>query len=79
MGTRGSKPLSLRAGVRSKKFVKKSYYLDEPYAKAIVVLSILTGRPHSNLVNEAIGDLIKKYQPMTNIKLLKLESMLRKD
>jgi hypothetical protein len=72
MGTRGSKPLSLRAGLRSKKFVKKSYYLDEHYAKAIVFLSILTGRSHSHLVNEAVGELINKYQPMTDIKLLKL-------
>jgi hypothetical protein len=71
MGTQGRRPLSLRAGLRSKKYVKKTYYLDEHYAKAIVVLSILTGRPHSLLVNESIGDLIKKYQLMTDIKLLR--------
>jgi hypothetical protein len=57
--------------LRSKKFVNKSYYLHEGYAKAIVVLSISTGRPHSILVNESIGDLIKKYQLMTDIKLLR--------
>jgi hypothetical protein len=75
MATRGRKPLSLRNDDKSSKFIKRNYYLDERYAKALTVLSALTGKELSLLVNEAIGELIKKYQPKTEIDLLDLKSI----
>jgi len=79
MATRGRKPLSLRNGDKASKLIKRNYYLDERYAKALTVLSALTGKELSRLVNEALGDLIKKYQPKTEINLLNLESIQRQD
>jgi hypothetical protein len=79
MATRGRKPLSLRNDDKSSKLIKRNYYLDERYAKALTVLSALTGKELSLLVNEAIGELIKKYQPKTEINLLNLESIQRQD
>ena len=77
MATRGRKPLRLRNDGKSSKLIKRNYYLDERYAKALTVLSALTGKELSLLVNEAIGELIKKYQPMTEINLLDLKSIQR--
>ncbi|MGD0211149.1 MAG: ribbon-helix-helix domain-containing protein [Desulfomonilia bacterium] len=54
-------------------------YIEERYAKALTVLSALTGKELSLLVNEAIGGLIKKYQPMTDIDLLKLKAIKKED
>ncbi len=75
MATRGRKPISLRSDGKASKLIKKNYYLDERYTKALTVLSALTGKELSLLVNEAIGLLIKKYQPKTEIKLLDLKSI----
>lgn len=79
MGTRGRKPLGLRKGGQETSLIKRNYYIEERYAKALTVLSALTGKELSLLVNEAIGDLILKYQPMTDIDLLKLKSIKKKD
>ena len=75
MATRGRKPLSLRSDGKASKLIKRNYYLDERYAKALTVLSAITGKELSLLVNEALGLLIKKYQPKTEINLLNLESI----
>jgi hypothetical protein len=79
MATRGRPPLSLRNGDKSSKLIKRNYYIEESHAKALTVLSALTGKELSLLVNEAIGELIKKYQPKTEINLLDLKSIQRKD
>ena len=78
MATRGRKPLSLRDD-KTSKLIKRNYYLDERYTKALSVLSAITGKDLSLLVNEALGLLIKKYQPMTEINLLNLGSIKRQD
>jgi hypothetical protein len=78
MGTRGRKPLDLRNSDRNATLIKRNYYIEERYAKALTVLSALTGKELSLLVNEAIGDLIMKYQPMTDIDLLRMKTMKKK-
>jgi hypothetical protein len=76
MGERGRKPLKLRTD--SSKLVKRNYYIEERYAKALTVLSALTGKELSLMVNEALADLISKYQPMTDIDLLTLKAIQKK-
>lgn len=78
MGTRGRKPLGLRNNGQETSLIKRNYYIEERYAKALTVLSALTGKELSLLVNEAIGDLIVKYQPMTDIDLLRLKTIKKK-
>jgi hypothetical protein len=75
METRGRKPLQLKSDDKQGKFIKRNYYVDERYTKALTILSALTGKELSLLVNEAIGDLIKKYQPKTDIDLLRLRNI----
>lgn len=79
MGTRGRKPLDLRLSDKDAKLIKRNYYIEERYAKALTVLSALTGKELSLLVNEAISGLIKKYQPQTDIDLMKLKSIHKED
>ena len=79
MGVRGRKPLALRSGDKKAVLIKRNYYLDERYTKALTVLSALTGKELSLLVNEAIGDLINKYQPLTDIDLLRLKVIKKED
>ena len=76
MGTRGRKPLDLRNGGKNGKLIKRNYYIDERYAKALTILSALTGKELSLLVNEALVDMINKYQPKTDIDLLRLKTIL---
>jgi hypothetical protein len=78
MGERGRKPLKLRTDNINSILVKRNYYIEERYAKALTVLSALTGKELSLLVNEALGDLINKYQPMTDIDLLTLKAIQKK-
>ena len=78
MATRGRKPLDLRNNDNSK-LIKRNYYIEERYAKALTVLSALTGKELSLLVNEAIGELINKYQPKTDINLLNLRAINKQD
>ncbi|HOJ13621.1 MAG TPA: ribbon-helix-helix domain-containing protein [Deltaproteobacteria bacterium] len=75
MAQRGRKPLELRTRDKDVKLIKRNYYIDERYAKALSVISALTGKELSLLVNEAIGGLIKKYQPQTDIDLMKLKTI----
>ena len=76
MAKRGRKPINyLINGDHDFKLIKRNYYLDERYTKALTVLSALTGKELSLLVNEALGDMINKYQPKTNIDLLRLEAI----
>ncbi|HVN70504.1 MAG TPA: hypothetical protein VMU10_00660 [Desulfomonilia bacterium] len=79
MGERGRKPLELRKNDPNGKLVKRNYYIEERHAKALTVLSALTGKELSLLVNEAIGELVKKYQPKTDIDLLRLKAIQRED
>ena len=75
MGQRGRKPLEIRKNNPTGALVKRNYYIEEAHARALTVLSALTGKELSLLVNEAIGELIKKYQPMTEINLLRLKTI----
>jgi len=59
------------------KLVKRNYYIEERHAKALSILSAITGKELSILVNEAIGMLIKKYQPKTDINLLDLKEVIK--
>jgi len=70
---RGRKPLRLKQQEPGGTLIKRNYYIEERYAKALTVLSALTGKELSLLVNEALRDLIDTYQPMTNIDLLNLQ------
>jgi len=79
MATRGRKPLTIRNGDKKTTLIKRNYYIEERHAKALTVLSALTGKELSLLVNEAIGVLIKKYQPKTDINLLDLKSIDKKE
>jgi hypothetical protein len=78
MAARGRKPLELRTG-EDAKLIKRNYYIEERHAKALTVLSALTGKELSLLVNEAIAGLIRKYQPKTDINLLDLKSIGKQD
>lgn len=73
MTNRGRKSLRMKQGELSAELVKRNYYIDERYAKALSVLSALTGKELSILVNEALQDLIAKYQPSTEIDLLNIK------
>lgn len=76
MAKRGRKPINLMNGDKNFKLIKRNYYIDERYTKALMVLSALTGKELSLLVNEALGDMINnKYQPMTDIDLLGLKAI----
>lgn len=75
MAQRGRKPLELRNNSPDGTLIKRNYYIEERYAKALTVLSALTGKELSLLVNEALEDLVRKYQPMTDIDLLNLKSI----
>lgn len=75
MAKRGRKPLNLKYGNKDTKLIKRNYYIDENHAKALSVLSAITGKELSLLVNEAIEALIKKYQPKTKIDLLGLKTI----
>ena len=79
MGTRGRKPLELRNEGRNTKLIKRNYYIEERFVKALTVLSALSGKELSLLVNEAIGELIQKYQPETDIDLLRLKEIQKGD
>lgn len=58
MAKRGRKPLDLRNNGKNTKLIKRNYYIEERYTKALTVLFALTGKELSLLVNEAIGELI---------------------
>ena len=79
MATRGRKPLEMRKNGNNTKLIKRNYYIEERYTKALTVLSALTGKELSLLVNEAIGELSHKYQPKTDINLLRLEAIEREE
>ena len=79
MGTRGRKPLELRNEGRNTRLIKRNYYIEERFVKALTVLSALSGKELSLLVNEAIGELIQKYQPETDIDLLRLKEIQKGD
>ncbi len=79
MAIRGRKPLDLRNNGTDTKLIKRNYYLEERLTKALTVLSALTGKELSLLVNEAIVELVHKYQPKTGIDLLNLETIEREN
>jgi hypothetical protein len=79
MAKRGRKPLELGTSGQKKTLIKRNYYIEDRYAKALTVLSALTGKELSLLVNEAIGELVKKYQPKTDVDLLKLKDIKNGD
>ncbi|HOM27849.1 MAG TPA: hypothetical protein PLS81_00130 [Deltaproteobacteria bacterium] len=75
MAVRGRKPLGLRRDGSDTVLVKRNYYIEDRYVRALAVLSALTGKELSLLVNEALQDLVQKYQPMTDIDLLNLKGL----
>lgn len=78
VGRRGRKPLAFRNAERSVKLIKRNYYIEENHIRALTVLSALTSKELSLLVNEALYDLIHKYQSKTEINLLELR-MIQND
>ncbi|HOJ14181.1 MAG TPA: hypothetical protein PLT69_06805, partial [Deltaproteobacteria bacterium] len=62
MAVRGRKPLGLRRDGSDTVLVKRNYYIEDRYVRALAVLSALTGKELSLLVNEALQDLVQKYQ-----------------
>ena len=79
MATSERKHLDFTNSDKDVKLIKRNYYIEERHAKALTVLSALTGKDLSLLVNEAIGELINKYQPKTDINLLNLKSIQKED
>ncbi len=77
MAKRGRKPLEPGNGGKGK-LIKRNYYIEERYARALTILSALTGKELSLLVNEALGELINKYQPKTDINLLRLKTIKKR-
>ena len=75
MARRGRKPLDFKDNEISHNVVKRNYYIEKRYAKALTVLNALTGKELSLLVNESIDCLIQKYQPDTEINLLNIKSI----
>jgi hypothetical protein len=73
MGSGERKLYAVRREAQENKFTKESYYIEEQHEKMLSELSVLTGKDASFLVNEAIGDLVDKYQPKTDIDLLGLK------
>lgn len=71
MATRKGKPSSMKNN-KASKLLKKNFDIEERYTKALTVLSAITGKDLSQLVNEALSLLIEKYQPNTNTNLLKV-------
>jgi hypothetical protein len=71
MGKRGRKPLQVRS--TNAVLVKRNYYVDETIIRGLTILSALTGKELSSLVNEALTDLLNKYQPQTKISLFNTE------
>ncbi len=65
MATRGRKPLSLRGDGTRRVLMKRNYSIEERYVRALTVLSAITGKELSLLVNEALADLVAKYLPGT--------------
>lgn len=62
----------------NEKLIKRSYSIEEGQIRALAVLSALTSKELSLLVNEAIYELIHKYQSKTEINLLELR-MIQND
>jgi hypothetical protein len=52
-------------------YVRKSFYIQDDVEKTLTALSMATGVEISLLVNEALGDLVEKYQPLAAMNLLK--------
>jgi hypothetical protein len=75
MGTRGRKPLEIRRNC-TEGMIKRNYYIDKTIIRGLTVLSALTGKELSALVNEALEDLLNKYQPQTDISLLDTKEIL---
>ncbi len=71
--------MTLRNNGTDARFIKRNYYLEERLTKALTVLSALTGKELSHLVNEAIVELVHKYQPKTGIDLLNLETINKEE
>jgi hypothetical protein len=62
------------------KLLKKNYSIEERNTKALTLLSALTGKDLSQLVNDALGLLIEKYQPVyPQINLLKVKKIKKLD
>jgi hypothetical protein len=70
--------LGLRNVGINEKLIKRSYSIEEGQIRALAVLSALTSKELSLLVNEAIYELIHKYQSKTEINLLELR-MIQND
>jgi hypothetical protein len=71
MGKRDWTLLKLMREDRGCNYVNKSFYIKDDIEKTLTAISAMTGVEMSLLVNEAIGDLVEKYQPLTAVDLLK--------
>jgi hypothetical protein len=71
MGKRDWTLLGMKKEDRSSNYINKSFYIQNDIEQTLTALSVMTGVEMSLLVNEAIGDLIEKYQPLTAIDPLK--------
>jgi hypothetical protein len=69
---------AIRDSGSSVRLIKRSYVIDERYVRALKILSSLTGKELTLLVNEAIGDLIGKYQPTLKFDLIEVVTLDRK-
>jgi hypothetical protein len=60
-------------------FIQISCYIDEEHETLLKELSLLLGKEQCLLVNEAIGVLIRKYQPKASTDFSRLRLMNREN
>ncbi len=76
MGTTRKRSLSLAASNPLRRYVNTDYFIEEHDDVLISQLSAMMGRDPSHIMNEAIGELIRRYRPAssgrtTRLKLIK--------
>jgi hypothetical protein len=55
--------------------VKRNYYIEEKMVRGLSILSAITHKELSLLINEAIMDLLIKHQSETNVPLLDIKEI----
>ncbi len=76
MGRTRQRNLILAASNRHERYVSTDYFIEEHEDVLISQLSAMMGKDPSRIMNEAIGELIRRYRPAsrnrtTRLKLIK--------
>ncbi len=73
MGATKKRNLNLIMGNRNKKVVSTEYLIEEQDDALISQLSAMMGKDPSYIMNEAIGELIRRYRPGTQTRASRLK------